>query len=40
MMKNLNKDLISTIEAKANLFLPGADQFSLPEKEVFDTLLR
>jgi tagaturonate reductase len=32
MMKNLNKDLIATIEAKENLFLPGADQFFLPEK--------
>jgi tagaturonate reductase len=31
-MKNLNKDLISSIEAKENLFLPGIDQFNYPEK--------
>jgi tagaturonate reductase len=32
MMKNLNRDLIATVKAKENLFLPGANQFSLPEK--------
>ncbi|MEN9949844.1 MAG: hypothetical protein RLY85_596 [Bacteroidota bacterium] len=31
-MKNLNKDLISSIEAKENLFLPGTDQLAYPEK--------
>ncbi|MEN9884641.1 MAG: hypothetical protein RLZZ420_1858 [Bacteroidota bacterium] len=31
-MKNLNRDLIATVEAKENLFLPGEDQFFLPEK--------
>ncbi|MEY4660423.1 MAG: hypothetical protein RLZZ42_375, partial [Bacteroidota bacterium] len=31
-MKNLNKDLISSIESKEYLFLPGTDQFAYPEK--------
>jgi tagaturonate reductase len=31
-MKNLNKDLISSIKAKENLFLHVTDQFAYPEK--------